>query len=283
MIYIYGIQIIIGSLFLVSESAHYLTISGLSLITAWTVAASLETGVIILATHRDHLSRIVLAGLVALSLGASSLGRVIPLAQSDTATTGQSARLSALDADITRIDAAAKALSDSGQKINHAAMARQLSALVERRAELAATVEAQPVPVIVPVQIGAVVAIRLLLQLVNLICAAKFAGSAKQPAQHPAENLAQIAPKIAPKQTQKNDPNPHRPTIEAGTVDIDGKILTYIQTRGEVARNRLIMSGCVTGKTQDYDAALDRLIQAGAVSVHKNGGGKGAWKYTPAQ
>jgi len=237
MTWIYGAQIIIGAAFLVAESAGYIAQQGIVAPMAWAVAAALESGCILLAGHRDWLSRGVLVALLLLALGASSLGRINPIMASDAADAGQRLKLAALDADIAATGEQIAYFAASKQRNNHALHSRRLAEMQADRQSLIDAIGAADRPAIIWIHIVGIVAIRGVVQLINIICAGR---------------LAELARRVNSDQ---------RPSIIEDYIERNG---------GAVTRQKLLTSRLMAG-AESYDHELARLVNAGVVAERRNG------------
>jgi hypothetical protein len=227
----------IGAAFLIAESAGYIAQQGIAAPMSWAVAVALESGCVLLAGHRDWLSRGVLVALLLLALGASSLGRVNPIMAGDAADAGQRLKLSALDADIAATGEQIAFCARTKQPANHALHSRRLGEMQGERQTLLDAIAAAERPAIVWIHIVGIVAIRGVVQLINIICAGR---------------LAAIARRV--------NSNQHPSIIE-----------DYIERNGgAVTRQKLLTSRLMAG-AESYDHELSRLVNAGVVAERRNG------------
>lgn len=248
MIAAYIIQIGIGSVFLISETAQYLIIQGLKIPLAWIVACALESGCLLLASQRDWFSRAAVMVMVVLALFASSMHRIAPITQADTATASQQIRLSAMTDDIRRLEDQVRVFADTGQKNNHASFSRKMTEKIEERAALMFDIASQPPQAIMGWQIGGIVVFRGIIQVVNIICAWKLGGLKRR--------------QESVKKSQ------------------DSAIIDYIEEKGGQIKRQSLLSSKILEGVQEYDQELEALIHAGQIVVTKNGSGKGGWIYS---
>jgi len=242
--------------FLIYESAHYMTFQRLPLWLGYIMAATLEGAAVFFAVQRGLFRFVMLSGIVIFVLYATSMNR-ISVSEAETAEQRNTrAQLVALDSQIEALNTDISWLQEKGQKANAALNMRKRNSLIEKRNELADSVGSDPVSQVIRwghIGIGIIV-LRLIAEITNMWLAASAWGLLR--------DLLDI-----------REHTPDDPLSED-----EKKTLEFLNEKNgghRVPWELLRTSGRLKGaRTADYRRIVQSLHEKGVVHYSRNGSAK---------